>query len=82
MFKDVGFYPMMNFGHFWPPSPLTFHNVKNHGGGAQKESQKELPGTKNKSNKENGTRHETTKKDTGGGTNNLVRVFLVRLMPV
>ena len=39
----------MNFGHFWaPPSTLTFHNVKNHGGVVQKESQEELPGTKNK----------------------------------
>ena len=28
---------MLNFGHFWaPPSPLTFHNVKNHGGGQEK----------------------------------------------
>ena len=34
IFKDVRFLPTMNFGHFGdPPSPLTFHNVKNHGGG-------------------------------------------------
>ena len=34
------FHPIMNFGHFWAllPSPLTFHNVKNHGsGGAEGE---------------------------------------------
>ena len=31
-----------------PPSPLTFHNVKNHGGGGA--DQEELPGTKNKEN--------------------------------
>ena len=30
--KMSGFIPKMNFGHFWPFSPLTFHNVKNHGG--------------------------------------------------
>ena len=45
--------------------------------GAQKESQEELPGTKNKKNKEKHktNRNKTTKKDTGGGTNNIVRVF-------
>ena len=82
IFKDVRFYPMlnfghfgaplfslcfytiMNFGHFWAPSsPLTFHNVKNHGGGGAEEE----PGKTN--------RNETTKKDTGGGTNNVFRVF-------
>ena len=48
-FKDVQFYPIMNFGPFLGlPLALDFHNVKNHGGGAQKESQEELPGTKNK----------------------------------
>ena len=35
IFKDVRFYPIMNFGHFGAPSsPLTFHNIKNHGGGS------------------------------------------------
>ena len=37
---------MLNFGHFWappPPSPLTFHNVKNHGGGGAEREPGELP---------------------------------------
>ena len=64
---------MMNFGHFWAPlpSPLTFHNVNNHGG---KENCK---GTKNKrkQRKQHKTNRNKTKKDTGGGTNKRVRVF-------
>ena len=69
---------------FWPflglPSPLTFHNVNNHGGSEN------CQGTKNKrkQRKQHKTnRKKTTKKDTGG-TNKKVRVFLVktRLMPV
>ena len=34
-FKDVWFYTILNLGYFFCPlpSPLTFHNVKNHGGG-------------------------------------------------
>ena len=50
--------------------------------GAQKESQEELPGTKNKRKQRKQhmeeiktNRNKTTKKDTGGGTNNIVRVF-------
>ena len=43
VFTNNEFWPVLG-----PSSPLTFHNVKNHGGGAQKESQEELPGTKNK----------------------------------
>ena len=32
IFKDVRFYSILNFGHFWaPPSPLTFHKINNDG---------------------------------------------------
>ena len=32
IFKDIRFYPVLNFGHFWAlPSLLTFHNVNNDG---------------------------------------------------
>ena len=73
----------MNFGPFLaPPSPLTFHNVKNHGGGgahaegepggiAKNQEQKKT--THQRKTKTN--RNKTTKKDTGGRTNNTVRVF-------
>ena len=67
--------PVLPHIAFWPffglPSPLTFHNVKNHGG---KENSQ---GTKNKrkQRKQHKTnRKKTTKNDTGG-TNNIVRVF-------
>ena len=55
-----------------PPSPLTFHNVKNHGG------RENCQGTKNKrkQRKQHKTnRKKTTKKDTWGGKNKIVRVF-------
>ena len=61
---------------FWPfwalPSPLTFHNVKNHGGSEN------CQGTKNKRKQRQQhktDRKKTTKKDTGGGTKNIVRVL-------
>ena len=82
-------YPITNFGHFWAPSsPLTFHKVKNHGGGsaegepggiARNEEQKKTKKTTQRKTKTN--RYETTKKDTGCGTNNIVRDFLVRTSP-
>ena len=31
IFKDVRFYHKLNFGQFRASTPLTFHNVKNHG---------------------------------------------------
>ena len=63
----------MNFGHFWAPSPSTFHNVKNHGGGGAEEEPGGIAGNEEqvKTKKNRGT----TKKDTGGGTNNTVHVL-------
>ena len=78
------FYPIMNVGHFWAPSPMTFHSVKNHGGGgAEGEPRGIVRERRTKENKENNTqrktktnRNKTTKKDAGSGTNKKVRVFL------
>ena len=70
------FYPIMNFGHLWAsPSPLTFHNVNNHGGSENCQGMK----NSRKQRKQHKTnRNKTTKKDTGSGTHNKVRVFLVK----
>ena len=67
---------------------LTFHNVKKLEVGAQKETQG-LPGNEEqkktkKTNTQKKTKtntNKTSKKDTGGGGNNLVRVFLVKTSP-
>ena len=88
--KDVRFYPILNFGHLGaPPSPLTFHNVKNHGGGgAEGEPGENCQGTENKrkqrkqhmeENQEN--RNKTTRKTLQTGQTKKVRVFLVKMSP-
>ena len=73
-------FTILNFGHVVAPlsSPLTFHNVKNH-------RRRNGQGTKNKGKERNNkekkqdNRNKTTKKDTGSGTNNVVRVLTCRL---
>ena len=53
------FHPIMNFGHFWPLSPLTFHNVKNHGG-VRAEGEGRIAGERRtKEHKENNTQRKT-----------------------
>ena len=48
-FKDVRLYTILNFDHFLGTSPLTFHKVKDHGGGARRDGHRELPGGEERS---------------------------------
>ena len=72
----------MNFGHFGALLALDVPQCQElwRWGRRRRESQEELPGTKNKRKQrkqhaeENQDKQKTTKKDTGAGTNNIVRV--------
>ena len=73
IFKDVRFLPHNEFWPFWgAPSPVTFHNARNHGGGQEGEPGGIAREQRTKENKANNTkrktktnRNKTTKKDTG-----------------
>ena len=68
-----------------PPSPWTFHNVNNDGDGAHRTKKtKKCENKQKKKKKEKKKRNKTERnknQDNWGGTNNIVRDFLVRTSP-